>query len=62
MNKTYNLTPLQQGVIVDSLRDRIGKLFNMAQDYKYGGNTEAELDCLREMRLVSKVLDDFRAM
>jgi len=62
MDKTYTLTPLQQGVIVDALRDRIGKLFNMAQDYKYGSNTEAELDCLREMRLVSSVLKDFQSI
>lgn len=56
--KTITITPEQEGVILDSLRDRIGRLYSMADSYK--GNREAAEDCLDEARRVRAVLEDFK--
>ena len=60
MNKTYILTPLQQGVIVDALRDRIGKLYDAAAMYK--DNPTARKDCYDEARIVKQVLEEFQSV
>lgn len=57
MDKTYTLTPQQQGVIIDALRDRIGKLYNIAE--LYTDNTDAKKDCMNEVRIVKEVLEVF---
>lgn len=56
--KTITITPEQEGVILDSLRDRIGRLYSMADSYE--GNREAAKDCLDEARRVRVVLEDFK--
>ena len=58
--KEYLLTPLQQQVIIDALRDRIGKLYDIAAQYT--DNTDAKKDCYEEARIVKKVLEEFLAM
>lgn len=58
--KEYLLTRLQQQVIIDALRDRIGKLYDIAE--RYTDNTDAKKDCYDEARIVKQVLDEFLAM
>ena len=55
--KTLKITQEQQQIIIDSLRDRIGKLYKMSEAYRDGGNKEAQMDCFDEKRKVQKVLD-----
>lgn len=52
---TVQITPEQQQILMDSLRDRIGKLYDIAFSYK--GNTEAKKDCLAEKRRVEQMLE-----
>lgn len=56
------ITPMEQQIIVDSLRDRIGKLFDMQLSYKKVGNREAQMDCVREGKAVTAVLLRFNNM
>lgn len=56
---TIDLTPEQQQILIDSMRDRIGKLYNMSEAYRVGGNKEAQMDCLEERRRVQKLLEIF---
>lgn len=60
MDKTYKLTPLQQGVIVDALRGRIDKLYDIAA--RYTDNSAAKKDCYEEAKVVKKVLEEFLSM
>lgn len=53
---TLNITPEEQQILIDSMRDRIGKLYNMSESYKNSGNKEAQMDCINEKRRVHKVL------
>lgn len=56
---TLNITPEEQQILIDSMRDRIGKLYNMSEAYRVGGNKEAQMDCLEERRRVQKLLEIF---
>ena len=53
------LTPAQILILIDSMRDRIDKLYRMSEAYRDGGNKEAQMDCLEEKRRVHKLLDIF---
>lgn len=50
------ITPEQQQIIIDSMRDRIDKLYRMSEAYRDGGNKEAQMDCLDEKKRVQIVL------
>ena len=54
---TLNITPAEQQVLIDSMRDRINKLYKMSEAYRDGRNKEAQMDCLEEKRRVQVVLD-----
>ena len=54
---TIEISPFEQQILIDSMRDRIGKLYRMSEGYRYGGNKEARMDCLDEKKRVQKVLD-----
>lgn len=56
---TLNITPEEQQILIDSMRDRIGKLYNMSEAYRVGGNKEAQMDCLEEKKRVQKLLEIF---
>ena len=51
-----DITPEEQQILIDSMRDRIGKLYRMSEAYRDGGNKEAQMDCLDEKKKVQKVL------
>lgn len=59
---TLEITPSEQQVLIDSMRDRIGKLYRMSEGYRDGGNKEAQMDCLEEKKRVQKVLDKIKAL
>lgn len=46
-------------IIIDALRDRIGKLYDMQEAYAKGGNKEAAMDCANENRRVKEVLEEY---
>ena len=50
------ITPEQQQILIDSMYDRIDKLYRMSEAYRDGGNKEAQMDCLDEKKRVQKVL------
>ena len=52
-----DITPEEQQILIDSMRDRIDKLYRMSEAYREGGNKEAQMDCLDEKRRVQVVLD-----
>lgn len=56
---TRNFTPEQEQIIIDALRDRIGKLFDLAEQYKAVGYKECQMDCIEEKRKVQNLLDTF---
>jgi hypothetical protein len=56
-----NITPEQQQILIDSMRDRIEKLYKMSEAYRDGCNREAQMDCLDEKRRVQKLLEIFTA-
>lgn len=51
------ITPEQQQILIDSMYDRIDKLYRMSEAYRDGGNKEAQMDCLEEKRRVQVVLE-----
>ena len=53
---TINLTPEQQHILIDSMRDRIDKLYKMSEAYRDGSNKEAQMDCLEELKKVRELL------
>ena len=53
---TFNITPAEQQVLIDSMRDRIDKLYKMSEAYRDGGNKEAQMDRLDEKKRVQIVL------
>ena len=59
---TLEITLSEQQVLIDSMRDRIGKLYRMSEAYRDGGNKEAQMDCLDEKKKVQKVLDKIKAL
>lgn len=58
---TIKLTPEQQQILIDSMRDRISKLYSLSGAYRDGGNKEAQMDCLEEKRRVQELLEIFTA-
>lgn len=52
---TIDITPEEQQILMDSLRDRINLLYDIAERYRIGGNEEAQMDCLDEKKRVQKV-------
>ena len=59
---TIDITPEQQQILIDSMRDRINKLYNMSEAYRDGGNIEAQMDCLEEKKRVQELLVKIRAL
>lgn len=59
---TLEITLSEQQVLIDSMRDRIGKLYRMSEGYRDGGNKEAQMDCLDERKRVQEVLDKIKAL
>ena len=55
-NMKIDITPEDQQVLIDSMRDRIDKLYKMSEAYRDGGNKDAQMDCLDEKKRVQKVL------
>lgn len=53
---TLELTPEQDQIIIDALRDRIGKLYDMSEQYKGTGFTGCQKDCLNEKKKVQELL------
>ena len=49
----------EEQIIIDSLRDRIGRLYKMSEEYKASGFKECQMDCLEEKKKVQKLLDTF---
>ena len=60
-NMKIDITPEEQQILIDSMRDRIGKLYRMSEAYRDGGNKEAQMDCLEEKRRVQNLLEIFTA-
>ena len=56
------ITPEQQQILIDSMRDRIDKLYRMSEAYRDGGNKEAQMDCLEEKRRVQIVLEKIASL
>lgn len=56
-NMKIEITPEQQQILIDSMYDRIDKLYRMSEAYRDGGNKEAQMDCLEEKRRVQVVLE-----
>ena len=54
--KTITITPEQESIIIEALRGRIDKLFNLANQCK----GQVEKDYLDEARRVREALDDFK--
>lgn len=57
-----DITAEEWQILVDSMRDRIGKLYKMSEAYRDGGNKEAQMDCLDEKKRVQKLLEKFTEM
>lgn len=55
------LTPEETQILIDSMRDRIDKLYRISEAYRDGGNKEAQMDCLEEKRRVQNLLEIFTA-
>ena len=60
-NMKIEITPEQKQILIDSMRDRIDKLYKMSEAYRDGGNKEAQMDCLEEKRRVQNLLEIFTA-
>ena len=54
------ITPEQQQILIESMRDRIDKLYRMSEAYR-GHNKEAQMDCLEEKKRVQELLAKIRA-
>lgn len=61
-NMKIDITTEEQQVLIDSMRDRVGKLYKMSEAYRDGGNKEAQMDCLDEKKRVQKLLEKFTEM
>ena len=58
---TLSITPAEQQILIDSMRDRIDKLYRISEAYRDGGNKEAQMDYLEEKKRVQEVLAKIRA-
>ena len=56
------LTPEEQQILIDSMRDRIDKLYKISEAYRDGGNKEARIDYLEEKKRVQELLAKIRAL
>ena len=61
-NMKIEITPEQQQILIDSMRDRIDKLYRMSEAYRDGGNKEAQMDCLEEKKRVQIVLEKIASL
>lgn len=59
---TLEITTVEQQILIDSLRDRIRMIYDIAERYRIGGNKEAQMDCLEEKKRVQEVLDKIKAL
>lgn len=57
---TLNITPAEQQVLIDSMRDRIDKLYRISESYR--NNEDARKDCMDEKNRVQNVLAKIRAL
>ena len=46
----------EEQILIDSMRDRIGRLYKMSEAYRDGDNKEAQMDCLAEKKEVEVLL------
>lgn len=46
----------EEQILIDSMRDRIGRLYKMSETYRDGDNKEAQMDCLAEKKEVENLL------
>lgn len=46
----------EEQILIDSMRDRIGRLYKMSEAYRDGDNKEAQMDCLSEKKEVEALL------
>jgi len=56
---TIFITPEQQQILIDSMRDRINRLYKDSEAYRNGGNKVAQMDCLEEKKRVEKLLQKY---
>ena len=61
-NIQLNITPAEWQILIDSMRDRIGKLYRMSEAYRDGHNKEAQMDCLDEKKRVQELLVKIEAL
>lgn len=54
---TIEITPAELQIILDSTRDRVGKLYNLSELYREGGDVVSQKDCFAESRLVLALHD-----
>ena len=57
-----DITPEEQQILIDSMRDRIGKLYRMSEAYRDGGDIESQTDCLDEKKRVQALLETFTSI
>lgn len=57
---TIEITPEEHQILIDSMRNRIDKLFNMAEAYKY--DSDGKRDCYAESRRVKELLDKIQTL
>jgi len=46
----------EEQILIDSMRDRINRLYKMSEAYRDGDNKEAQMDCLAEKKEVENLL------
>jgi hypothetical protein len=52
----------EKKILIDSMRNQIGMLYKMSVEYRDGGNTEAQIDCIEEIRKINKLSDKVKAL
>lgn len=57
-NIQIDITAEEWQILVDSMRDRICKLYRMSESYR----DEAQMDCLDEKKRVQELLEKFTEM
>lgn len=54
---TIEISPAEQQILIDSMRDRIGRLYKLSEEYKNSGFKECQMDCLEEKKKVQTLLN-----
>ena len=54
---TFIITEEERQIVIYSLRDRISRLYRDSWAYRDNGNTEAQMDCIKEIKKVQLLLD-----